>query len=858
MALKKRILVVEDNAINREMLTAILDDEYEVLTAENGQEGLDLLQQHRNDIALILLDVMMPVMDGYTFLSRIRQDGELSLIPVIVTTQNDSETAEIAALEHGATDFVLKPYRAQIILHRVASLISLRENAAMINQIRYDRLTGIYSKEFFYRKAREQMIMHPEREYTIICSNIENFKLYNDIFGVPAGDRLLKKIAGMLMELRGPDEICGHFNADRFLFLRSQERRTEDYDHFVEAGDAMLERAKNIVMKWGVYEVTDRAVSTEKMCDRAMLAADSIKGQYNAHFAVYDDTLRSKLLREQILTEAMEPALEEGQFTVYLQPKFSMQDNRLAGAESLVRWIHPKMGFLSPGEFIPLFEKNGFITKLDQYVWEKTCALLHEWQEKGCRIVPVSVNVSRADIYQADLPDILRGMVQKYGIDPENLHLEITESAYTENSEQIISAVNRLRDLGFIIEMDDFGSGYSSLNMLNQMELDILKLDMKFVQNETSKPADQGILQFIVELARWLNLKVIAEGVETKEQLERIRQIGCDYVQGYFFAKPMPSAEFEKYLNAPHSSALTGSEAEPTTVRSLLVADEDAAYRELVRSTFAGQYQVLEASDAETAMDCIVKHERDDMFVVVLSMTLPEDGAKNILKTMQKSPTMWRVPVLATLPQDMELEKKALRLDADDFLTKPHTQYGLRKRIAQLMGLSMHQMREKALQDEAYHDYLTGLLNRRGLHAAIDVLRQRDLPLALYLFDLDDLKKVNDRFGHEKGDDYLMAFSKLLRSQTRDDDILCRYGGDEFVAILRRVNDKDTAQRKGAEICRSIEEYPLAEGFHAGCSAGVVLCKFGELPTTDLIERADHALYRAKQQGKKNCFLWEE
>lgn len=214
MSLKKQILVVEDNQINREMLRMILSGQYDVTEADSGQTALNLLRDRKDDIALILLDVMMPVMDGYTFLELVKQDPELALIPVIVTTQNDSEADEIAALEHGATDFVPKPYRPQIILHRVASLINLRENAAMVNQLRYDRLTGLYSKEFFYKQAQEQMRTHPERQYTIICSNIENFKLYNDVFGIAAGDRLLREIANMFLELKGRDEICGRFNAD--------------------------------------------------------------------------------------------------------------------------------------------------------------------------------------------------------------------------------------------------------------------------------------------------------------------------------------------------------------------------------------------------------------------------------------------------------------------------------------------------------------------------------------------------------------------------------------------------------------------------------------------------------------------
>lgn len=305
------------------------------------------------------------------------------------------------------------------------------------------------------------------------------------------------------------------------------------------------ELKENLTVKLGIYEISDRSIPVEQMCDRALLVVDSVKGMYNKYIAVYNEELREKLLRKKKITDVMATALEEGQFIVYLQPKYSLNDNRIIGAEALVRWIHPEWGFMSPGEFIPLFEKNDFISYLDKFVWETVCARLQNWKEKGHHVLPVSVNVSRADIFKLDLVDVFNGLIRKYDIDPDYLHLEITESAYTDHSEQIIGTVEKLRKLGFTIEMDDFGSGYSSLNMLSQMSLDVLKLDMKFIQNEMMKPVEQSILNDIISMAHRLNLKVVAEGIETEEQAERLRTLDCDYAQGYYFAKPMPVEEFE-------------------------------------------------------------------------------------------------------------------------------------------------------------------------------------------------------------------------------------------------------------------------------------------------------------------------
>lgn len=555
---KKRVLVVEDNELNRELLSQILSREYQVLEAENGRAALDILREYKGNVSLIFLDVIMPVMDGYAFLDHLRADSSLALIPVVVTTQSNSEEDEVNALSHGATDFVPKPYRPKIILHRAANLIELRENAAMVNQFMYDRLTGVYSREYFYQKVRERLAESSGVPYAIVGSNVENFKVYNDIFGTRAGDQVLRRIAENGRTMVGEDGLCARYGADRFLYLLRQDQVSDWLRQNGTPGK--IANVKNIVIKWGVYKITDRTVPVEKMCDRAFLVADSIKGHYNQWVAVYDDVLRDKLLREQAITESMEAALTEGQFAVYLQPKYWLQDDTLAGAEALARWIHPELGFLAPAEFIPLFEKNGFITRLDRFVWEQTCKLLRAWREKGYPALPVSVNVSRADVYQEDLPETLSNLVKQYGIEPGQLHLELTESAYTENPGQIITMVDELRRRGFVIEMDDFGSGYSSLNMLSQVRFDILKLDMQFIQTETAKPGEMSLMRFVVKLAKWMNLSTVAEGVETKAQVERLREVGCDYAQGYFFSRPLPVEKFEALMK----QELAGGKTEHT------------------------------------------------------------------------------------------------------------------------------------------------------------------------------------------------------------------------------------------------------------------------------------------------------
>lgn len=856
----KKILVVEDNAINRELLKEILTPQYSVLEAENGLEALEIVKKQKDKISLILLDIMMPVMDGYTFLAAMKAEPAYSSVPVIVTTQSDDEADEILALSRGATDFVVKPYKPQVILHRVASIISLRETSAMMNQLRKDRLTGLYSKEYFYQQVKEILTQNPTKEYDILCSDIENFKFINDIFGMAAGDRLLCQVADIHRQLVGESGICSHFNADQFACLvEHRENYSDELFLRVNSEINTLFNTKNVVLKWGIYPIKDRITSVEQMCDRALLAACSIKGRYGKQFAAYDEELRNQMLWEQAITDGMEEALAQGQFLVYLQPKYRLLDHSLAGAEALVRWNHPKWGFQSPGDFIPLFEKNGFITKLDQYIWDSTCAMLREWDDKGYPALPVSVNVSRADIYHADLASILLKIVEKHGLPPSRLHLEITESAYTENPSQIIDMVGQLRKLGFIIEMDDFGSGYSSLNMLNQLPLDILKLDMKFIQSETAKPTEQGILHFIMELARWMNLSVIAEGVETKEQLLRLCQLGCDYAQGYYFAKPMPSRDFEALLSTQQTEfeqKRAEGLREPGNKRLILVAEEDRLFRSRMCECLSGLFPVVEAESGQEALDCIEKHA-GSLAAAVVSMTLPGPGEMAVLKTLQRAEKDNHVPVVMTACQNPEMEDLAFRLGADDFAGKPCSSESLKRRLVRVMEIADFMGRERRLRDEAYRDELTGLLNRRGLSAALRTLRREDLPYTVYLFDLEHFKEVNKTAGYQEGDRLLKRFAQILRIYAKSTDIVARCGGDEFLILAKQMGSAAAAGKLGEEICRVLqnETTVIQKQTPAACRVGIAVSSDG-VCAEDAIELAYQALRQAKCNSGKLCCVY--
>lgn len=858
MAGQERILLVERSRENREKLRQILSAEYQIAEAESGREALELLRGGAGEISLILLDSTVSDEQGTPLLECLRQDKQLASVPVVAITERDAPDQQAQALAQGAEDYVSRPYNEQVVLHRVSSVIRLRESACMMDRFRYDRLTGLCTREYFFRRVRGVLDEQPHRRYEIWCSNIENFKRVNDIFGIGAGDRLLREVADLYTGIVGAGGLCGRLRWDRFACLVEQGKEYSD-ERFRKAAEQLkiLSNIKNVALKWGIYEITDPKVPVEQMCDWALLAAGSIKGKYNKYYAKYDDRLRDKLLREQRMEESMEEALRENQFSVYFQPKYDLRHDELAGAEALVRWCHPEWGVMSPAEFIPLFEKNGFITRLDQYVWDKVCAMLREWSDQGYPVLPVSVNVSRADAYQADLTSVLLQTVERYHLPPASLHLEITERAYMESPGQMSQTVEQLRKLGFEIEMDDFGQGYASLNMFNQMAIDALKLDMNSLKDEGKRHMNQGILRFIMSLARWMGLSIVAEGVETEEEMEQLREIGCDYGQGYYFAKPMTRWDFEELLKQKQRGArpYLANAMREDKGQTILVVDTEEEYRRQVRETFGNRYRIMEAADARTALRCLSSQEYT-IAAVVLSLSQDREDGLAVLDMLRGEKAVWKIPVIVTAQPDEQLEELALERGADDFMCKPYTQNSLRQRMLRLVGITTSRERERMLKDEASRDYLTGLLNRRGLQASVKAMGEEDMPLAIYLFDLDNLKQINDTYGHGEGDRAIKLFSEVLRHHTRSTDVLARYGGDEFVAVIRRMGTWESVQKKGEEICRAFRETAREGKLPTACSAGGVLCGRSPIAMSDLIHQADQALYAAKFRNKGGCCLW--
>ncbi|QSX06414.1 EAL domain-containing protein [Sedimentibacter sp. zth1] len=690
---KNKILIVDDIEVNRMILAELFKDDYDVIEAENGLVAFDIISKDYEDIALLIVDIVMPVMNGFELLDILSKNVLYSNIVKIVISGADDEENKRKAIKYGASDLIVKPFEPYEIRNRIKNLMTnleteklreennkLREyfkirskfenfidkipagvalceigkdikdglrviyandylynefgffkdnndtyvkqnntsivkgdldniikcsifdkessetvvdkfriinqdgtyswtmvsgkkieqtdNSAiyfavfmditknivyeneLIHRLEYDELTDIYNKELFYKKTQEMLINNLNINYVVVCLDVEKFKLINDLYGLEEGDKILKTIAKCIkLNMNSEKSVFGRLYADHFaLCFEKFDGYLDKLVYLTKNCFANYPIDLNVIVKLGFYEVENHTITVNKMCDRANLAIDSIKGNYKKIYAFYQENLRNELIEEQEIVNEMYKALKNEQFNVYYQPKCNLITGEVIGAEALVRWNHPKKGILTPNKFIKIFEKSGFITNMDEFVWESVCRQLRKWLDSGYKIVPISVNISRIDIYNKNLCNTVASVLRKYSIPADLLHIEITETAYTENPKQLIEIIRKLKKIGIIIEMDDFGDGYSSLNMLSEVPVDILKLDLKFLNPTNKKDSNKNIIKSIIYMANELNLEVIAEGIEHSDQIKYLLNLGCNIGQGYFFSKPVEPYEFEKLL----------------------------------------------------------------------------------------------------------------------------------------------------------------------------------------------------------------------------------------------------------------------------------------------------------------------
>ena len=541
---KRRILIVEDDEINREILADLLQDQFDVLCAENGAVGMKLLEEHYAELSVVLLDMFMPVCDGFQFLEQVKKNPLLASVPIIVMTGSGRQEDEAKCLELGASDFVPKPYNQRVVKARINSVIKLRESAAALNAIEYDDLTGLYTKPAFYHHASLLMKYQPDKSYLVIVADVKNFKLINSIYGTRVGDEILQYLAKSIREML-TDGLAARYSDDEFVIMTSL--RTSEPEKALESvAKHISENApiSNLLVKYGVYKDVDKTLSINDICDRAVTAMKSIQLNYEKSIAYYNDKLGQQHIQEVMMENEFEDALRKEEFEVWYQPKYDVQTEKIAGAEALIRWRKSDGSMVSPGAFIPLFERDGLITRLDEYVFKKVCQVQKERLEAGKPFFPISINLSRASLHHEGLVENYTRVVKESGIPIESVPIELTESV-AMYSIQIKALVDSLVESGFKLHMDDFGTGFSSLTSLNVLPFDVLKLDKSLIDYIGNESGDQ-IVQHVIALAHGLHMKVVAEGVEHKEQAAFLRDMNCDLIQGYYYSSPKPYAVFDQ------------------------------------------------------------------------------------------------------------------------------------------------------------------------------------------------------------------------------------------------------------------------------------------------------------------------
>lgn len=723
---KRKILVVDDVEQNRMILSEILKDDYTVIEADDGDVCLKKLREDK-DIILVLLDIVMPKMDGFQVLREMSKDKELQHKSVIITTADRAIDAEIRALRDGAVDFLEKPYNSDIVKCRVDNIVTrivleseiLEEKldlanerlAAMVNLIpdgiaifdyyesgrvdlgyyneyfanifnitrsiadtekisfeslnqlfeldliypgdrshleekvkkciddsgtltcqfrikrngafswvrmsmitflgsngvcrchvlfsdissekdreeqitdalnklryvtRHDKLTQIYNRETFCASTDKLLSVNPSVKYSIIMWDIKNFKVINELFGSDKGDKILILIADTLKSLVGNNGIYGRMESDKFVVCIPASLC--DINSIINKMDMTLNSANivdyNLKIFSGIYNIiNDEKIPIDQMCDRANMALKSAKRDYVNRYSYYDSEMRKMVMEEELILNDMDTALQNQQFKVCYQPIFSVTSGKPIAAEALVRWMHPDRGVISPQKFITVFENNKFITKLDWCVLEEVCKFQKKRLDAGKVMLPISVNFSRLDCYKPMICENVLGLIEQYGLSPDMIKIEITETAYTMDKEQIIDVTNKFRSYGFQVLMDDFGSGYSSLNTLKDVNIDILKIDKRFIDDIEDSDKAGAIVSSVVRMARLIGMDIIAEGVETQYQKDFLRGIGCDTIQGYFYSKPLFENEFneviDKYSKLPIDKCVSDIRANDLNVESI-------------------------------------------------------------------------------------------------------------------------------------------------------------------------------------------------------------------------------------------------------------------------------------------------
>ena len=878
---KRQVLVASDHAESREFFRDLLQDRYILIIAEEAEEAVKAIRQNGDTLSLAIFHLGNSAEEAIGLLNLIKTNPDLQDVPVM--NVGDDREAEIESLSSGAIDFVLRPFPpGEVILARVMRTIELSEDREIIISTERDPLTGLYNRDYFYRYAEQFDHHNKDLPMDALVLDVNNFNTINERFGISYGDAVLRRVGERVRDMvRDTGGIVCRRDSDIFMVYCPHGK---NYQAILDNASIGLagEEAENsrVRLRMGVYANVDKSLSVQQRFDRAVKAADSVRSNFNKSIGMYDSRLHKEELRNAQMVEEFPKAIEEKQFVVYYQPKFDVRGSTpvLASAEALIRWQHPVRGLISPGEFIPLFEENGLVQELDHYTWKEAIRQIREWKDRLGYSIPISVNVSRIDMYDPGMIDFLMASLKKGGLQQKDLLLEITESAYTKNSEQIIDVVNKLRDLGFRIEMDDFGSGYSSLNMISTLPVDVLKLDMGFIRMVFEQNNGTRMLEIILDIADHLDVPVVAEGVETEQQMKTLRDMGCQLVQGYYFSRPLPAEDFEKFIvERMNVSGITGSVFDKRTDPSIqrmkeLRMKHIAEDRHMHHVTFSSIARALSQDyfgifyvDVET--DRYIEYRSIDEHDHVNT----EKEGKDFFKTRRKNIIDFihpddRETFLEMFTKENilnELRKNQIFTYTYRLIFEGIPSYVYMKVIGMeeenashiVIGLSnvdIQIRREEQLENElgaTNRDELTGVKSRSAYIAEEKrineaIAGEESVPFAIALCDMNGYNKVSRCQGQGAADGLLKKACAIVCDVFEHSPVY-RVGDDEFIAILR---GRDYERRKA--LLEKITEISANNIMCNEISLAVGVAEF--IPEEDqrvvnVFERADEEMLKCRE-----------
>lgn len=564
-----KILLIEDDPGVRTVILKMLDAEgFDVISTTNGQRGIELARELEPD--LIISDIMMPECDGYEVLTQLRQASETAAIPFIFLSAKSDKTDFRQGMELGADDYLTKPFTRAELLGAISARLNKRNSitqpyieemkkaAENLGQLAYrDPLTNLPNRILLHNRLQSAIAQARKRQVSIavLCLDLDQFKAINTRFGHHTGDLLLQALALRLSQMVSPEDTVARMGADEFSIILVSQNDQDAIDEFAQRLAKTIatpyeleEQTIHIQASLGITLYPEDGNTSDKLLNQADLAMRQVKEQGGGSYQFYSAEMDALAAERQALEAGLAQALERSELRLFYQPQVNSITGRIMGVEALIRWEHPEMGLLYPGKFIPLAESTGLIVPLGEWVLRTACKQAQAWQADSRLPIRVSVNLSVRQFKQQNLIATIAQILEETQLGADVLVIELTETSVMENVDITINTLQELRQMGVHISIDDFGTGYSSLNYLKRFPLDTLKIDQSFVKDITTDANDAAIAKAIIAMAQSMQLKVIAEGVETEEQFSFLRQIGCHAMQGHLFSQPITAEEFEKLL----------------------------------------------------------------------------------------------------------------------------------------------------------------------------------------------------------------------------------------------------------------------------------------------------------------------